>query len=75
MTPPAREPGEVGLHRGFAAGEVDGGEVVAAVVAKRPGQVVVSVDHADGRGHGHLGRVTGLLGRDSGIQSVNRSAR
>ena len=46
------------------------GEVVAAVVAQRPGQVVVSVDHADGRRGAHRERVTGVFGRDSGIHRV-----
>ncbi len=70
-----REPREVCLHGGFPADQVDRTEVVAAVVAERPGQVVVSVDDTDGGAGGHRGRVTGVLGRDSGIQSVNRSAR
>ena len=44
---------EVGLDGGLAGDERDGREVVAAVVAQRPGQVVVPVEDTDHRSGGH----------------------
>ena len=65
-----REPREVGLHRRLTADEVHSREVVPAVLAQRPRQVVVAVDDTDGVRGAHRLRVTGVLGRDRGIHKV-----
>ena len=45
-TPPSREAGQVGLRRRHRRGDVERLEVVAGLLARRPRQVVVTVDRA-----------------------------
>ena len=73
-TPPARSRGRSVCTAGSPPARSTADEVVAAVLAQRPGQVVVPVEDGDG-GPGHRPGVTGVFGRDSGTHRVNRSAR